>query len=144
VPETKYDANETYPEGRALNPLSRANDRKSSSRFPSEQNRGWPRYWSGTPKRFRNDMEGIRTMAPLPFLDWPPDLFAAAHAAAAASLVPPMSPSNENKCACGCNQSHNRAVSAVIGESGDRRVLWFRTIACKNKRILHWMRTDVT
>jgi hypothetical protein len=72
-------------------------------------------------------------MAPLPFLDWPPDLFAAAHAAA--SPVRPIQKSNENYCACGCNQRHNRAVSALEEDGGDRRVLWFRTIACKNRHI---------
>jgi CXCXC repeat len=77
-------------------------------------------------------------MAPLPFLDWPLDLFAAAHAAAAA-LSPPRTPLfNEKNCACGCNQKHNRAVSALEGEGDNRRVLWFRTIACKNKHKLHW------
>jgi hypothetical protein len=71
-------------------------------------------------------------MAPLPFLDWPPDLFAAAHAAAAPPVrqVPQVS---ENNCACGCNQRHNQAVSGLEGDSGNRRVLWFRSIACKNK-----------
>ena len=83
-------------------------------------------------------------MAPLPFLDWPPDLFAAAHAAVAASPAAHTLPFNENNCACGCNLKHNRAVSAVDGEGGNRRVLWFRTIACKNKHTLHWMRADVT
>lgn len=83
-------------------------------------------------------------MAPLPYLDWPQDLFAAAHAAAAALPAPRTPRFNENNCACGCNQKHNRAVSALEGESGNRRVLWFRSIACKNKHTLHWMRTDVT
>jgi hypothetical protein len=73
-------------------------------------------------------------MAPLPYLDWPPDLFAAAHAAAAVSLVPRTLLANENICACGCNQQHNRAVSALEGDGDNRRVLWFRTISCKNKR----------
>jgi len=83
-------------------------------------------------------------MAPLPYLDWPTDLFAAAHAAAAALPAPRTPRFNENNCACGCNQKHNRAVSALEGESGNRRVLWFRSIACKNKHTLHWMRADVT
>ena len=76
-------------------------------------------------------------MAPLPFLDWPPDLFAAAHAALAASASARTPTFNENNCACGCNQKHNRAVSAVQGDGGNRRVLWFRTIACKNRRTRH-------
>jgi hypothetical protein len=26
----------------------------------------------------------------------------------------------------------------VEGEAGNRRVLWFRTIGCKNRHTLHW------
>jgi len=77
-------------------------------------------------------------MAPLPFLDWPPDLFAAAHAAVEAAPAPRTLRFNENNRACGCNQKHYRAVSAVEGEDGNRRVLWFRTIGCKNRHTLHW------
>lgn len=70
-------------------------------------------------------------MAPLPFLDWPADLFAAANAAAPRDT--PMLIVNETYCACGCNQRHNRAVSTLEDRGGERRVLWFRTIACKNQ-----------
>lgn len=73
-------------------------------------------------------------MTPLPLLDWPPDLFAAAHAAAAATREPRMPTFDENNCACGCNQRHNRAVSAPEGDSGDRRMLRLRSMACKNTR----------
>ena len=74
-------------------------------------------------------------MAPLPFLDWPTDLFAEAHASGArmVSQVPPRV--SIMKCACGCNQSHNRAVSRVTGEADARRVLWFRSIACCNEKM---------
>jgi hypothetical protein len=73
-------------------------------------------------------------MAPLPFLDWPPDLFAEAHAVRfTAPGVSLKQRSNENICACGCNQRHNRAVSRLEDKGGDRRVVWFRTIGCKNK-----------
>jgi hypothetical protein len=75
-------------------------------------------------------------MAPLPFLDWPPDLFAEANAAR--FIAPPVSRrprSNEKICACGCNQRHNLAVSTLEENSGERRVLWFRTMGCKSKHL---------
>ena len=51
-------------------------------------------------------------MAPLQFLDRASDGFAAAHGAGVAPLAPRMQ-GNENNCACGCNQRHNRAVSGM-------------------------------
>ena len=75
-------------------------------------------------------------MAPLPFLDWPVDLFAGANIAAkiATGRTPHALPrTNESNCACGCNQKHNRAVSGLAIEDDQRRVFWFRTMACKNQ-----------
>lgn len=73
-------------------------------------------------------------MAPLPFLDWPADLFARAHAAAPLTAAAKRKNSDTN-CACGCNQRHNRAVSWLEDDDGARHVLWFRSIACMNKHM---------
>ena len=73
-------------------------------------------------------------MAPLPFLDWPADLFARAHAVA----TPPATAKRRGsgtKCACGCNQRHNRAVSWLEDDDGVRQVVWFRSVACMNKHM---------
>jgi hypothetical protein len=90
--------------------------------------------FTGAGKRKRLQME--MRVAPLPFLDWPIDLFARANAAVRAT--PPTSIRRrriEKNCTCGCNQKHNLAVSAVEEEDGQRRVLWFRTIACRNRHM---------
>ena len=87
---------------------------------------------AGETKRLQKEMR----VAPLPFLDWPTDLFARANAVARAT--PPANTRrrrNEKNCVCGCNQQHNQAVSAVENENGQRRVLWFRTMACRNKHM---------
>ena len=73
-------------------------------------------------------------MAPLPFLDWPADLFARAHAASL-SRVTAKPRTSETNCACGCNQKHNTAVSWLEDDDGTRRVIWFRSIACMNKHM---------
>ncbi len=36
-------------------------------------------------------------------------------------------------CASQCTRSHNHAVSRVVGKHGSRRVLWYCTIACRNR-----------
>jgi hypothetical protein len=58
----------------------------------------------------------------IPILDWPPDLFATKDGAADGRL-----------CACGCGKRHNNMVSRVVeGRSGER-ILWYRTMSCRNK-----------
>jgi hypothetical protein len=58
----------------------------------------------------------------IPILDWPPDLFATKDGAADGRL-----------CACGCGKRHNNTVSRVVkGRSGEK-ILWYRTMSCRNK-----------
>jgi hypothetical protein len=100
----------------------------------------WERYAAGVviaiACRMTNNriFRGRSMMAPLPFLDWPADLFAEAHAAAA-PLIERKPRASGTFCTCGCNQKHNSAVSALEGDDGNQRVLWFRSIACKNRHM---------
>ena len=67
-------------------------------------------------------------MAPLPFLDWPADLFARASTAAPSPAAATRRAGETNR-ACGCNQRHDRAVSWLEDGDGARQALWFRSIA---------------
>ena len=71
----------------------------------------------------------LKIMMELPPLDWPADLFAAGMKLdiprTSAKYVDPM------KCPCG--KPHNNAVSKVVGERPNWRVLWFCCSTCKSK-----------
>jgi hypothetical protein len=64
----------------------------------------------------------ISAMMHLPTLDWPPDLFKAKD-----NLVV------ERLCACSCGRPHNNAVSRVVDGRAGKRILWYRTMCCRNK-----------
>jgi hypothetical protein len=69
----------------------------------------------------------ISAMMHLPTLDWPADLFKATYE----SL-------HERLCACGCGKPHRNAVSRVVEGRSGNRILWYRTMSCRNshKRML--------
>jgi hypothetical protein len=68
-------------------------------------------------------------MAPLPYLNWPIDLFASLNATA--TLMIDKLKSDGLVCACGCGLPHNLAYSGLEGDHGYRTVVWFRTMRCK-------------
>jgi hypothetical protein len=35
-------------------------------------------------------------------------------------------------CACGCGKPHHNAVSRVVEGRGGNRILWYRTMSCRN------------
>ena len=72
-------------------------------------------------------------MAPVPHLNWPADLFAAANIATIRSMSVLIDKTANDRwlCACGCGLPHNLAVSGLEGEPDDRNVVWFRTMSCK-------------
>lgn len=84
------------------------------------------------PERVYKQGRELNAMYMLPALDWPKDLFSAARAD---SALAGQKPTDAHLCACGCKQRHNLAVSGLEGESGYRRINWYRTIACKNKHL---------
>lgn len=73
-------------------------------------------------------------MAPVPYLDWPADLFTAANISAirSISLLIDKLKSDARFCACGCGFPHQMAVSGLDGEHGNRSIVWFRTTRCKS------------
>jgi hypothetical protein len=79
-------------------------------------------------------------MMPVPYLPWPANLFSLPHLNVAADSTAPLMrhgkrPTDDHLCVCGCKKKHHMAVSGLEGESGVRRVLWFATMACKNKHL---------
>jgi hypothetical protein len=75
--------------------------------------------------------EGRRyAVSACPHLDAPVDLFIKNNEIA---FKPLEKPKTEFHCACGCQQRHNCAVSRVFGINGDRQVLWYRTMRCRNR-----------
>jgi hypothetical protein len=67
----------------------------------------------------------------VPMLNWPNNLFAGS-AAVEERQVGDKARTHDYLCDCGCNLSHNFAVSRLVGEQGNRIVLWYRTIGCRN------------
>lgn len=82
------------------------------------------------PARVYQQGKELQDMMMMPALDWGKGL-----AVNTPSSPGPSSPRkvDTSKCACGCGFSHNSAVSGLEGDSSARRVLWFRTMRCKNK-----------
>ena len=68
-------------------------------------------------------------MVPLPYLNWPLDLFASLNVPA--KLLTGQRKGDGMACACGCGLPHNLAVSGLEGDHGNRTVVWFRTMRCK-------------
>lgn len=77
----------------------------------------------------------LTRMLMLPALDWRPDLFEDIVSQNRDTTAPLFAPKRVDtaSCGCGCGIKHNHAVSGLEGEHGSRRVVWFRTIGCKNK-----------
>lgn len=83
-------------------------------------------------------------MAPVPYLNWPTDLFAQANTQSTAPLLGHKKAASERICPCGCAMQHNMAVSALEGEHGHRRVIWLRTMHCKVVYLQKQTGQDVT
>jgi hypothetical protein len=73
----------------------------------------------------------------VPELNWPANLFAqpflTANTTAPLIAGAGKKSTDAQRCACGCGFNHNHAVSALEGEHGSRRVIWFRSMRCKSK-----------
>ena len=69
-------------------------------------------------------------MERVPTLDWSQHLFATAPLPRRAEK-----PTDAMLCDCGCKQRHNCAVSAIEGNPGHYRVLWFASSQCKNRKM---------
>lgn len=77
-------------------------------------------------------------MFKVPQLNWPSNLFyhpldflVEAHDRNAPLFV--SKTTAEHLCACRCGFPHNHAISRVLGDSGARRVVWYRSQSCRNK-----------
>ena len=84
-----------------------------------------PNYYASDPfyhPRFVATGRTISAMMRLPTADCPTDLFGANDRSCDARL-----------CACGCGNPHNNAVSRVVEGQTGKKILWYRTMNCRNK-----------